>query len=248
MEVHPHTHTDPAHGGTSRKRFKHYLWEFLMLFLAITLGFLVENLREHNIENSRAKEFAGLLLHDLKNDTAYLRQSLAEQLVNLKQEDSLIEFLNSDLLMKNNYRFVHHFIQVATLMYFTPAFPVNFEQMKNSGSLRYFKSSELVGELSGLNRLLDEISQIFKSRNDFILQYLTPFALQNMNSLQYDIFTRKVLSENPVVNELNNKTVLPLINKVNFTKTWGVFIYEYLRQAMEKTIASILFLKKEYHL
>jgi len=40
MEVHHHTTTD--HGRTSRKKFTHYLWEFLMLFLAVTLGFFVE--------------------------------------------------------------------------------------------------------------------------------------------------------------------------------------------------------------
>ena len=36
MEVHSHTHTE-------RKKFTHYLWEFLMLFLAVFCGFLAEN-------------------------------------------------------------------------------------------------------------------------------------------------------------------------------------------------------------
>ena len=39
MEVHAHAHTE-------RKKWNHYLWEFLMLFLAVTLGFWAENLRE----------------------------------------------------------------------------------------------------------------------------------------------------------------------------------------------------------
>jgi hypothetical protein len=51
MEVHAHTHTE-------RKKWTHYLWEFLMLFLAVTLGFFVENQREHYIEKKRAKEYA----------------------------------------------------------------------------------------------------------------------------------------------------------------------------------------------
>src|SRR6185312_1722631 len=73
MEVHAHTHTDPAHGGTSRKKFTHYLWEFLMLFLAVFCGFLAENLREHTVEHRRAEQFAGSLLADLKADTAALK-------------------------------------------------------------------------------------------------------------------------------------------------------------------------------
>jgi len=39
MEVHRHAHTD-------RKKWTHYLWEFLMLFLAVFCGFLAENQRE----------------------------------------------------------------------------------------------------------------------------------------------------------------------------------------------------------
>jgi len=38
MEAHPHTYTE-------RKRLKHYLFEFLMLFLAVFCGFLAENFR-----------------------------------------------------------------------------------------------------------------------------------------------------------------------------------------------------------
>lgn len=241
MEVHHHSHTE-------RKKFTHYLWEFLMLFLAVTLGFLVENLREHYVEHRRAKEFAILFFNDLKNDTSYLKKISEVQFFNLKEEDSLIDLLKTSRYASNNYLFVDHFNKAATLLFFRPAFPVNFEQAKNSGSLRYFKSIELISTLSGLDQHLEETAELFKSRNNFILQYLTPFAIQNLNTLQYDIFTRKVLSENPVINDLNSKTVLPLINEVNLTKTWGLFVVEYLKQAIDKTNMTIQLLKKEYHL
>src|SRR6187455_203479 len=63
MEVHHHTHH--AH---DKRNWKSYFWEFLMLFLAVTLGFFVENQREHYIENERAKEFSKSLIQDLQND------------------------------------------------------------------------------------------------------------------------------------------------------------------------------------
>ena len=62
MDVHTHTHTE-------RKRFTHYLWEFLMLFLAVFCGFLAENIREHMIEKRRAKEYIKNFVEDLKIDT-----------------------------------------------------------------------------------------------------------------------------------------------------------------------------------
>ncbi len=48
MEVHAHSHT-------SRQKWTHYFWEFLMLFLAVTLGFYAENLREGILHKKEVK-------------------------------------------------------------------------------------------------------------------------------------------------------------------------------------------------
>ena len=70
MEVHHHAHT-------SRNKWTHYFWEFLMLFLAVFCGFLAENFREHKVEDLRAKEFARSLILDLNNDTAAINYQIA---------------------------------------------------------------------------------------------------------------------------------------------------------------------------
>ncbi len=43
-----------------------------MLFLAVTLGFIVENKREHYIEEKRADHLVSSLIEDLQKDTANL--------------------------------------------------------------------------------------------------------------------------------------------------------------------------------
>ncbi len=70
MEVHHHGHVH------EKKKWKEYLFQFLMLFLAVTLGFFVENQREHYVEHKRAKEFAKLLVDDLIIDTTELKKDL----------------------------------------------------------------------------------------------------------------------------------------------------------------------------
>ena len=62
MEVHAHTHT-------ARKKWTHYLWEFLMLFLAVFCGFLAEYKLEHVIEHQREKEYANALYEELLADS-----------------------------------------------------------------------------------------------------------------------------------------------------------------------------------
>ena len=69
MEVHHHAHTAPAHGGTGRKKWTHYFWEFLMLFLAVFCGFLAEYQLEHKIEKKKANQYIHSFYKDLKTDT-----------------------------------------------------------------------------------------------------------------------------------------------------------------------------------
>src|SRR5437764_8657377 len=49
MEVHHHPHVE-------KKNFKEYFLEFLMIFLAVTMGFVAENLREHFTESKSAHQ------------------------------------------------------------------------------------------------------------------------------------------------------------------------------------------------
>jgi hypothetical protein len=65
MEVHHHTHT-------ARQKFLHYFWEFFMLFLAVTLGFFVENQREHMVEHKRENQYMQSMVEDLNADTMKL--------------------------------------------------------------------------------------------------------------------------------------------------------------------------------
>ena len=69
MEVHHHSHT-------SRKKWTHYFWEFLMLFLAVFCGFLAEYQLEHKIEKNREKQFMLSMIGDLKEDSSLLNSQL----------------------------------------------------------------------------------------------------------------------------------------------------------------------------
>ena len=99
MEVHAHSHLASGETHIPQKKFTHYLWEFLMLFLAVFCGFLAENFREHQIEKNRAKQYLSSLYEDLKNDTARISALI-------KYDDEKIAALNTmftcyDAVLKN---------------------------------------------------------------------------------------------------------------------------------------------------
>ena len=65
MEVHHHPNVE-------KKNVKEYFLEFLMIFLAVTMGFFAEQIREHYIEIKREKHSMISLVKDLESDTMQL--------------------------------------------------------------------------------------------------------------------------------------------------------------------------------
>jgi len=65
MEVHHHPHVE-------KKKFKEYCFEFLMIFLAVTMGFFAESVRENISNNEHAKLLTRQLVKDLETDTLNL--------------------------------------------------------------------------------------------------------------------------------------------------------------------------------
>ena len=90
MEVHHHSHTH-------KKKWTHYFWEFLMLFLAVFCGFLAEYQLEHTIENQRERKYILSFIEDLKADTVSINQNVISKIENRQDHDSLIWHTKANL-------------------------------------------------------------------------------------------------------------------------------------------------------
>jgi hypothetical protein len=163
MEVHHHAHT-------SRKKWTHYFWEFLMLFLAVFCGFLAEYQLEHKIEKDRAKEFAKALFNDIVSDTANLRQIIHETVDNLAYVDTLTDLINRLSIEKEK-------IPGAALYYYAnrsrggTLFTLKtstLDQLKNSGSLRLLKNPELIRQFADFDQAI--LVQHSREDNDLLIR------------------------------------------------------------------------------
>ena len=90
MEVHAHSHTP-------RKKWTHYFWEFVMLFLAVFAGFLAENQREHYVEHQREKQYMRSMLQDLQIDLKNIALSQKEKERMVQFADSLTQLYIDDV-------------------------------------------------------------------------------------------------------------------------------------------------------
>ena len=148
MEVHHHSHLAPGETHTSRKNWKHYFWEFFMLFLAVTLGFLVENQREHFVEHRQEKQYMKLMMEDLANDTTQLQKSLEEIEMSVSNIDSALHCLvntgTTNEKAKDAYRFTSFAFRRIPVV-FTDR---TVTQLKNSGRMRIVRSQKVMDALT----------------------------------------------------------------------------------------------------
>ena len=134
MEVHAHSHT-------ARKKWTHYFWEFLMLFLAVFAGFLAENQREHYVEHLREKQFIGSLVRDIETDTARINELIKGRDLRQERLESLLYLLNSDSAIYHAREIYYLAVTIPRINLFqlTPS-DGTLQQLKNSGGLRLIRS------------------------------------------------------------------------------------------------------------
>jgi hypothetical protein len=181
MEVHAHTHT-------ARKKWTHYLWEFLMLFLAVFCGFLAENEREHMVEQKRTKLYAQQFYEELKLDTSSLVDFIKYSEVAYKKYDNLVNMLKGGLSEDKKWKEFYYSsftIDVWNTITFHNA---SFEQIKNSGSLRYFTSKTLVAAIQDYMGAKDNIESFLTGLINYYDNRFTPFVEANFDKelLYYD--------------------------------------------------------------
>ena len=158
MEVHAHSHTE-------RKKWTHYFWEFLMLFLAVTLGFLVENQREHLIEHQREKQFMASLVEDLKEDIAILNSQIKNSKEDISQMDTLMYYLSNKVSDDQNNR-IYYLGRLASRHSIFNYNNRTIDQMRNSGGFRLVRKPNVSKMIMGYYRqirLMEMLEEIEKN-------------------------------------------------------------------------------------
>ncbi len=210
MEVHAHTHTE-------RKKWTHYLFEFLMLFLAVFCGFLAENVREHSVEHQREKQYARELYAELFADSIVVADKIKLRLEKEKDMDYLNSYLRDSSLTSLPREFYPAY---TTVMYLANTYSFEpkdgiLSQLKSSGSLRYFKNTTLQKLFGDISVCINNVRYRNEQEYQFFANPIIPFMLK-----YYDFSWM-----NEVRKQDENATAISLINryrKSNTTITAGI--------------------------
>jgi hypothetical protein len=164
MEV--HHHPDLHHKPKKRKE---YFLEFLMIFLAVTMGFIAENIREHFIEkkivHQNLEAYRGdLLQHEkmfLRIDSTFIKL--------LPVYDSIVSIFykkreNEELTVLSRLLLAGQRNQVIIIN--TPT----YEQLISSGSMRYVDNTQLKDSMANyqakINSLINYNDRLISTLNN----------------------------------------------------------------------------------
>jgi len=174
MEVHAHSHTE-------RKKWTHYLWEFLMLFLAVFCGFLAEYKLEHIIEQKREKQFIKAFIEDLKLDTIGMRLSSELSRRNIQGMDTLTRMIWDSSIAKKNAKRLYDLKFKYTGAFSRIIFSRStLTQLKNSGNLRLIRNMTITDDILKYD-LSCEMMDRFAARIENVINdnYETEYSIFN---------------------------------------------------------------------
>jgi hypothetical protein len=244
MEVHAHTHT-------ARKKWTHYFWEFLMLFLAVFCGFLAENQREHFIENKREKQFIHSITEDLNADIHMLDSIINTRKNMEKLMDSLLYIMNyTDPKQHGN-----------EIYYFTRWIPRTFRfytnnrtmlQLKNAGNWRLIRNQNVSERLSTYDNLVSTLTSYIEQREESLVLIL----YQSINKM-FDIKVFESMLNGLSFNRPQNnprlliydKLVLnEFCNQIHFRKNSNFYFITVAGRLLTEAHLTLDLIKKEYHM
>jgi hypothetical protein len=173
MEVHHHPHI-PTHA----KPWKEYLLEGLMIFVAVTLGYGAENVREHYVETKKALISAKNLYVDVINDSI----GFANTRRNRNKQDSCFEIINA--YYNNNTLdkeipavYAAHAHMTRRMLYQMNSLAL--DEVKSSGTLKFLESDELKAGIQKYASLAAGLKLREQREFGYIDRMLDPISTKN---------------------------------------------------------------------
>jgi hypothetical protein len=242
MEVHAHTHT-------ARKKWTHYLWEFLMLFLAVFCGFLAEYQLEHKIEQDREKQFIQNLLDDLKEDTAVLQANVSVFEERRAWNDTLMRLLYSPDI-KEHGADLYFLARNASRSLRLAIHDATYQQLKNSGGFRLIrnqKAAKAIVEYYNRTVFINYLHQIEDNETNeyriLVTEIFHPEVIRSMITPDNNII-RPV--GNPALLTYDLKTLLKLAGMVSYISNTKLGLQKSQADMKQAAAELIDIIKAEY--
>jgi hypothetical protein len=246
MEV--HHHPDIHHAP---KKWKEYFLEFLMIFLAVTLGFIAENFREHLTESAKEKQYIRGFIRNVKDDTVNLRHVIEVYTRQVKGVDSMLSLAHVNMLVDSNcksfyYIALHYFYITANFK----SSDATLQQLKSTGDYRLIEKDHVADSLTKYDTDIHDLYIQGSYYETYFKEILSRLEdLTDITIITDTSFVKNGEMMNrpfPHLRDENGK-LATLFNKIfDFRQITNFYTEDYLKPQLKNSKSIIAFLQKEY--
>ena len=205
MEVHHHPHVP-----NNPKPWKEYLIEGLMIFVAVTLGYGAENVREHYINKHKGIISVQNLYKDLKDDSLSYKNSIK----NRNFQDSCFEVISNlfdENKIKNEIPTVYAAHSSISLRMIPSMNTMALDQIKSSGALNYIEDDKLKEMIQSYSSDANGLKLREQREFNFIDRMIDPITttrfeykyFQKIGNSNFYILNNKIITNIKVPERLN---------------------------------------------
>ena len=142
-----------------KRSWNSYLLEFFMLFFAVSLGFMADNLRDKASENRQELEYIESMIEDVEEDRANISRVININNQKILRLDTLSNMCfkysgsEDDKLTINKF-----FVEAIVHPEFFTSTELTMQQLKNAGGMRFIKKKKAINEIIRYDTKLKEIA------------------------------------------------------------------------------------------
>lgn len=236
---------------TEKKRFKTYLLEGLMIFIAVMLGFFAESLRENINDREKEKEYINSLINNLRQDTTDLTHTTRYNQIKIAGLDSILSLSSKNIPDPRIKALLYRYYGYISMSSRFSSNDATMLQLQHSGGLQYIKRGHVADSIAFYDQM---VRDIYAAE----IPYLK--AISDATDAMSELLILRLVTDtvyfrkgSPTDKELplltaDAQNIEIFFNKISIERGWTQNYLDNIKQRIPYTIRLIELLKKEYDL
>jgi hypothetical protein len=242
MEVHHHS---GGHHGD--KKFKDYFLEFLMIFLAVTMGFLAENFREYITDKNHVEELAGQLKEDLMHDTTNAQKLIDFEFLQVKRDDSLFGILTGPASQIDFKKLQDMIVSCDRMDIFYPSTGA-ISTIKRELHLKKFVKTNIALHIDNYEKFVT-VLQAFENRDiDYLGKYLEAFVSNHFTPENTALAVLRMPVANESMRNMSPVVLTQLSVDINLIKAYNLQLVSRYTKIKQEATSFIKYVRETYQL
>ena len=186
----------------SSRPIKGYIFQFIIVFLAVTFALYADRYRECYVEKAKANEIAKSVYNDLKIDLSSIQKTINDKNWIEVKYDSLVKILaTKDIREFNEYiYYVERYVSKSQVF---ESRNINFEQFETTKKNKDIENIKLKKDFTAYNALYDQYMSAEK--------LFTTSDISGLSGIESDLFNPQDLIslDNPNGNDFRTLVLIP---------------------------------------